>query len=61
MLTYDLAQKEGYSIYEYLYRCIKRDILDGVLRADEKLPSKREFAKHHHISLKTVENTYEQL
>lgn len=61
MLTYDLSQKEDYSIYEYLYRCIKKDILDGVLQANEKLPSKREFAKHHQISLKTVENTYEQL
>lgn len=61
MLTYDLSQKEDYPIYEYLYRCIKRDILDGVLHADERLPSKREFAKHHQISLKTVENTYEQL
>ncbi|MBQ7775122.1 MAG: PLP-dependent aminotransferase family protein [Lachnospiraceae bacterium] len=61
MLTYDLAQKGKYTIYEYLYQCIKRDILDGVLHADERLPSKRELAKHHQISLKTVENTYEQL
>ncbi len=61
MLTYDIDKREQYTIYEYLYRCIKRDILNGVLRADEKLPSKREFAKHHHISMKTVENTYEQL
>ena len=61
MLTYDLSQKENHSIYEYLYMRIKQDILDGVLRGDERLPSKREFAKHHQISLKTVENTYEQL
>lgn len=61
MLTYDLAKKENASIYEYLYQCIKKDILDGTLHANEKLPSKRELAKHHQISLKTVENTYEQL
>ena len=61
MLTYDLTQKDKLTIYEYLYQCIKRDILDGVLRPHEKLPSKRELAKHHQISLKTVENTYEQL
>lgn len=61
MLTYDLSKKETLTIYEYLYQCIKRDILDGILHADDKLPSKREFAKHHQISLKTVENTYEQL
>ncbi len=61
MLTYDLSKKENYSIYEYLYRCIKKDILNGVLHADDRLPSKREFARHHQVSLKTVENTYEQL
>ena len=61
MLTYDLTKKGKLSIYEYLYQCIKRDILDGVLAADEKLPSKRELAKHHQVSLKTIENTYEQL
>ena len=61
MLTYDLSKKEKFTIYEYLYKCIKRDILEGELKAYERLPSKREFAKHHQISLKTVENTYDQL
>ncbi len=61
MLTYDLSKRGTITIYEYLYQCIKRDILDGILHTKEKLPSKRELAKHHQISLKTVENTYEQL
>lgn len=61
MLTYDLDQRGDSSLYEYLYRCIKLDILEGVLAAGSRLPSKRKFAKHHQISLKTVENTYEQL
>lgn len=61
MLTYDLDQRGDSPIYEYLYRRIKRDILDGVLAADSRLPSKRKFAKHHQVSLKTVENAYEQL
>lgn len=61
MLTYDLDQRGDSSIYEYLYRCIKLDILEGVLAAGSRLPSKRKFAKHHQISLKTVENAYEQL
>ncbi len=61
MLTYDLTQRAQLSIYEYLYQCIKQDILDGVIAAGSRLPSKRMFAKHHQISLKTVENTYEQL
>lgn len=61
MLTYDIEQRGTLTIYEYLYQCIKRDILEGILASGSRLPSKREFAKHHHISLKTVENTYEQL
>lgn len=61
MLTYDLEQRGNSTIYEYLYRCIKQDILDGTLAAGSRLPSKRKFAKHHQVSLKTVENTYEQL
>jgi GntR family transcriptional regulator/MocR family aminotransferase len=61
MLTYDLDKRDNLTIYEYLYKCIKNDILNGVLTADSKLPSKRELAKHHQISLKTVENAYEQL
>lgn len=60
MLTYSLEQIDG-TLYEYLYRCIKADILGGILRPGEKLPSKRTFANHHGISLITVQNTYEQL
>jgi len=61
MLTYDLNQRKSQALYEYLYQCIKKDILEGILEAGSRLPSKREFAIHHQISLKTVENTYEQL
>ena len=48
-------------MYEYLYKCIKNDILQGNIRAGEKLPSKRSFAKNLGISVITVENAYEQL
>lgn len=61
MLTYDLQKRGRKSLYEYLYGCIKQDILEGRLEANDKLPSKRELARHHQISLKTVENAYEQL
>ena len=61
MLTYDLSKKGNQTIYEYLFQCVKQDILEGRIEAHEKLPSKRTFAKHQQISLKTVENTYEQL
>jgi len=44
-----------------LYNCIKKDILEGTLTPDTKLPSKRSFAKNLGISTITVENAYAQL
>ena len=61
MLTYDLDKRGNKTMYEYLYELIKEDISDGKLKADEKLPSKRGFSQHLQISVKTVENAYEQL
>ena len=61
MLTYDLDKRGNKTMYEYLYELIKEDIADGKLKADEKLPSKRGLSQHLQISVKTVENAYEQL
>ena len=61
MLTYDFGERGKTSLYEYLYKCIKEDILRGKIQAGEKLPSKREMAKNHNISVITVENAYAQL
>lgn len=61
MLTYDMNQRKSLSLYEYLYRCIRRDIENGTILADEKLPSKRTLAKHLGVSLITVEGAYAQL
>ena len=61
MLTYDLTARGRKTMYEYLYEAMKADILSGRLTAGEKLPSKRAFAEHLQVSVKTVENTYEQL
>lgn len=61
MLTYDFEKRGKQSLYEYLYNCIKGDILSGKIKAGEKLPSKREMAKNHSISVITVENAYAQL
>lgn len=61
MLTYSFTDTEGLSLYEYIYKCIKEDIIAGKLTANEKLPSKRVFAKNHGISTVTVENAYGQL
>ena len=61
MLTYNFEKRGKQSLYEYLYHCIREDILSGKIKAGEKLPSKREMAKNHDISVITVENAYAQL
>lgn len=60
MLTYDFENVEG-PLYDYVYRCIKKDIISGVLAPGEKLPSKRSFARNNGISTITIQNAYDQL
>ncbi|MDE6951240.1 MAG: GntR family transcriptional regulator [Lachnospiraceae bacterium] len=61
MLTYTFSSTDSEPLYGQLYRFMKEDIVTGVLTADEKLPSKRSFAKNLGISTITVENAYAQL
>ena len=61
MLTYELKKAPGMPLYEALYRCIREDILSGVLRPGQKLPSKRALSAHLEISKITVEGAYDQL
>lgn len=61
MLTYSFENKGKDSLYEYLYKCIRDDILSSRLSPNEKLPSKRAFAKHLGVSTITIENAYNQL
>lgn len=61
MLTYAINQREDKSKYYYLYSAIKEDILSGILKKNEKLPSKRSLAEHLGVSLITVENAYQML
>lgn len=61
MLTYAMNQRGTLPLYEYLYRCIREDIVQGRLGPGEKLPSRRSLAAHLHISVITVENAYDQL
>lgn len=49
------------SLYEQLYRCISRDIFEGIYRQGESLPSVRVLAKEHNISMITVINAYQAL
>ena len=61
MLTYPMNQRDDKSKYFYLYTMIKEDILSGVIRQNEKLPSKRTLAEHLGVSLITVETAYQML
>lgn len=61
MLSYSFDHLGGNSLYEHLYKCIKNDIVSGVLPPKIKLPSKRSFAANLGVSTITVENAYAQL
>ena len=61
MLTYSFSDIGSDTLYNHLYKCIKNDIISGILPTDSKLPSKRSFAKNLGISVITVENAYAQL
>lgn len=61
MLTYSFTDIGSDSLYQHLYKCIKKDIIKQVLTPGEKLPSKRTFAKNLGISIITIENAYAQL
>lgn len=61
MITYNLMNAGTESLYEYLCKCIKKDIIEGNLKPGEKLPSKRIFASNLGVSVITVENAYAQL
>ncbi len=61
MLTYELKKSPGVPLYEALYRCIRADILSGILTPGTKLPSKRTLAANLKVSKITVEGAYDQL
>lgn len=61
MITYSFEDIGDDSLYGYLYKRVRQDILDGKIAAGEKLPSKRSFAKNLGVSVITVENAYAQL
>ena len=61
MLIYDFSKRGTRPLYEFLYHCLKEDILTGRIPSGTKLPSKRELASDNQISVRTVMNAYDQL
>lgn len=61
MLDYNMNSRGNTSLYEYLYFCIRKDIEQGTLAPQVRMPSKRALAQHLGVSAITVENAYAQL
>ncbi|MEE8721964.1 MAG: PLP-dependent aminotransferase family protein [Eggerthellaceae bacterium] len=61
MVTYDMDARGDLPKYEYLYRCIREDVLRGALAGGERMPSKRVLAQHLAVSVGTVEQAYDLL
>ncbi|MBQ8215354.1 MAG: PLP-dependent aminotransferase family protein [Clostridia bacterium] len=61
MITLTLDPKSKTPLYIQLYDGIKQMILEGSLRENQRLPSKRSLSSHLKISVLTVENAYGQL
>ena len=60
MLTYSFDNVDV-PLYEYIYKRIREDILNGTIPPGSRLPSKRTFAKNNGISTITIQNAYDQL
>lgn len=61
MITISFENRGKCGLCEYLYNSIKKQIMEGTLKAEEKLPSKRTLAENLGISVITVQNAYAQL
>ena len=61
MLLYNLRKTTEKPLYEALYDALKKDILEGGLKAGQRMPSKRDLAASNHLSITTVLNAYQQL
>ena len=57
----DLTGRGELPLYEYLYRCIRNQVVTGAIAAGERLPSRRVLADRLGVSVVTVEGAYAQL
>lgn len=61
LITIDFSNRGELGLCEYLYTNIANQILDGTLKPNEKLPSKRALSSHLKVSIITVQNAYSEL
>lgn len=60
-LTPELLRESETPLYDQLYRYIRRQIEEGTLAVDDRLPSIRQMSVHLMVSKNTVEAAYQQL
>ena len=60
-LTIELSDRNGKHLYEQIYEYIKREIVEGRMCQNDKLPSTRALSLYLQISRSTVSLAYEQL
>ncbi len=58
---FSLDYRDGRAIYEQIKDGIRRQIIKGVLAADEQLPSVREIAGRLSINPNTIQRAYREL
>lgn len=61
MITYNLENRGNKPLYQFLYECLRNDIIEGRIASGSKLPSKRTFARNLGVGVNTVTTAYEQL
>lgn len=59
MFQLDLRSRE--SIYEQVVNNVKEQIITGILKADDKLPSVRELSKTLTVNPNTIQKSYKEL
>ena len=60
-ITLTFIKEKGNPLYLQLYRYLVGEIQTGALVRGERLPSKRELARHLALSQNTVETAYQML
>ena len=61
MITIPLDNTDTKPFYIQIYEYIRKEILNGNIAAQEKLPSARNLAANLNVSRSTVDNAYDQL
>ena len=61
MITIDFSRRGTLNLTEFLYSQLKSKIVEGNLRPNQRLPSKRSLSSHLGVSVITVQNAYQQL